>query len=88
MKIHFGLFEDWGDYEHPLTVCERTLCGCEGEIPTENSVEEWKLVTCKKCLRLKERYEMGVKADEEAIVHQMGEMAEFFKKEELANNCI
>lgn len=30
----------------------------------------------------------GVKADEEAIVFQMGEMAEFFKKEELKNNDI
>lgn len=61
MKIHFGLFEDCGDYEYPLTVCERTLCGCEGEIPTENSVNDWELVTCKKCLKLRESYELGGK---------------------------
>ena len=79
MKIHFGLFEDWGDYEHPLRGCESTLCGCEGEIPCENASDDWREITCKKCLRLKDRYILGCKSDEEAIVHQMGEMVEFFK---------
>ena len=37
----------------------------------------------KKCLALKDRIIEGQKADEEAIVHQMGEMADFFEQERL-----
>ena len=81
MKTHFGILIDYGNYETPLMCCEETLCGLTTEIPCENATDDWKLVTCKKCLRLKEQYIAGVKADEEAIVQQMGEMADFFKKE-------
>lgn len=79
MKIHFGIMEDCGDYEHPLMICDETLCGCTGEIPTENSTNDWREVDCKKCLRLKNRYEDGIKEDEKYIVKQMGDMAEFFE---------
>lgn len=72
-----------GNYESPLICCERTLCGYETEIPCENAVDDWDLVNCKKCLRLKDVYEEGRKLDEKAIVHQMGEMAEFFERERL-----
>lgn len=82
MKIHFGLFEDYGDYEYPLRGCERTLCGYEGEIPCENASDDWEEITCKKCLKLKESYIQGCKIDEEVIIHQMGEMVEFFKMNE------
>jgi hypothetical protein len=86
MKVHFGIIIDEGDYEHPLSTCEETLCGCTGEEPCMNAVEEWQMVTCKKCLKLKQKYELGVKIDEEAIVNQMGEMADFYVKERAANN--
>jgi hypothetical protein len=82
VKTHFGIFDDCGDYEHPLIICITTLCGYEGEIPTENSVNNWEEVTCKKCLRLKELYIEACKIDEEAIVRQMGEMADFIENQE------
>ena len=27
MKVHFGLMENYGDYESPVIGCEKTLCG-------------------------------------------------------------
>ena len=86
MKIHFGFMENYGDYESPCWGCETTVCGCTGENAIENTVDDWEEVTCKKCLRLKAAVIEGIKSDEEAIVHQMGEMADFFKKEKLAEN--
>jgi len=81
VKKHFGIMEDWGDYEHPITGCDETLCGYIGEEVCENATDDWDFVTCKKCLRLKERYIEGCKIDEENIIKQMGEMADFFEKE-------
>jgi hypothetical protein len=83
VKTHFGFFEDYGDYESPCYGCEITVCGCTGENAIENTVDDWKEVTCKKCLKLKDAVIAGIKSDEEAIMHQMGEMANFFKEEEL-----
>lgn len=80
MKIHFGFIVDHGDYESPCIGCERTLCGYDTELPCENSTADWEQVTCKKCLRLKDRYILGAKEEEKAIVEQMGDMADFFSK--------
>lgn len=80
MKIHFGIILDYGDYESPLFGCEETLCGYIGEIPCENAVDNWSLVICKKCLKLKDSYESGKILDEKAILEEMGNMADFFKK--------
>jgi hypothetical protein len=82
MKIHFGLIYNAGNYESPLNICDETLCGLTGEEPTVNATNNWNEVDCKKCLKLRGRYELGLKADEEAIVHQMGEMADFWEKEQ------
>ena len=71
---------DCGSYESPCVICEETLCGCTGEIPCENSVEDWDLVSCKKCLNLRGAYEFGREAEENAIVAQMGDMADFFNR--------
>lgn len=78
MKIHFGLFEDCGSGEDPLSCCVKTLCGCHGEWSCENAVDDWDQVSCKKCLKLKKPYKIGCKLDEKIIVEQMGEMAECF----------
>ena len=86
MKIHFGFFENYGNYESPCYGCETTVCGCTGENAIENTVNNWGKVTCKNCLKLKDAIIAGIKSDEEAIVHQMGEMADFIQKEELAEN--
>lgn len=81
MKTHFGAMENWGDYESPMYGCEETLCGETGEMPVENSTDDWDLVDCKRCLRLKDQYIEGCKEDEKSIIHQMGEMADFWEKE-------
>jgi hypothetical protein len=78
--IHFGFFENYGDYESPSYGCDETLCGYKTEIPCENSVDKWKDVTCKKCLKLKDNYKLSIKEEEKAIVQQMGEMAEYLKE--------
>ena len=75
MKIHFGIMVDCGTYENPSIGCEKTLCGCNGEIPCETAVEDWRAVTCKKCLKLHEAYKISVVMDEKHIVDQMGEMS-------------
>ncbi len=79
MKTHFGIIYNCGDYESPLMCCDETLCGYDGEEVCEIAVDDWELVTCKKCLRLKEPYRLGQKEDEKAIVQQMGEMGEMEK---------
>lgn len=81
MKTHFGIIYNGGDYESPLLICDNTLCGYDGEIPCENAVDNWKLVTCKKCLRLRESYEYNEKENEKHIIKQMGDMTDFFKKD-------
>ncbi len=82
MKRHFGIMENWGDYEHSCIGCEQTLCGNTSEEVCENATSDWELVTCKKCLKLKEDYERGVKEDEEVIVRQMGEMVDFLSEQQ------
>ena len=56
MKIHFGIISNEGNYESPLYYCEKTLCGYDSEIPCGNAVDNWKYVTCKKCLKLKDKF--------------------------------
>jgi hypothetical protein len=80
MKTHFGFIYDAGDYESPLICCDETACGETGEIPCENAVSECELITCKKCLRLKDAIIEGEKEDEKAIIAQMGDMADFENK--------
>ena len=54
MKVHFGFFENYGDYESPCYGCETTVCGCTGENAIENTVDNWNEVTCKNCLKIKD----------------------------------
>ena len=81
MKTHFGFMEEWGDYESPMSGCEETLCGCTGEEVCENATDDWDCVSCKKCLRLKDRYKEEERRNEEVIVQQMGDMADFMEEE-------
>jgi len=81
--MHFGFIVNEGDYETPI-ICvdnDETICGCTGEEVLENyTTDNWKTVTCKKCLRLKDSVIRGQKEDEKAIIKQMGEMADFMQK--------
>ena len=84
MKTHFGFFENCGDYETPLYICEKTICGLDSENVNEDfTTDNWKYVSCKKCLRLKDAVIKGEKLDEEAIVKQMGDMVKFFEEQEI-----
>jgi len=83
VKIHFGFMENYGDYESHCYGCETTICGCTGENAIENATDNWEKVTCKNCLRLKDAVIAGIKSDEEAIIKQMGDMADFFEKQKV-----
>lgn len=84
MKTHFGFFENFGDYEYSLYGCESTICGHQGENVTEkHTVEDWDFVTCKNCLKLKDKVIEYHKIVEEVIVNQMADMADFFSNKEL-----
>jgi hypothetical protein len=80
MKIHFGFFEVYGDYEHPCYGASETACGLSSETVLENfTVDNWEDVSCKLCLRLKEKITQAEKEDENVIAQQMGDMAKFWQ---------
>ena len=83
MKTHFGFFCNDGDYEYPQVHCEKTVCGYDSENVTENyTYENWDLVTCKKCLKVKDEVIASQLEDEEFIVYQMGDMVDFWIRQE------
>lgn len=72
MATHFEPHVDDDDY------IERTSCGVEtGEQSTLTG--KWSDVTCKRCLRMKDRLQSQCDKTEEIIVQQMGEMAAHFE---------
>jgi len=79
-KIHYGFIYDCGDYESPSLCCDKTACGCIGEIPCVDATSDWNMVNCKKCLKQKDAIIAGDKADEEVIVNQMGDFVDFQNK--------
>jgi len=81
METHYGYMENYGDYESPFWGCERTACGCTGEKACENTTDEWDYVTCKNCLKVKNKVIRQHEEDEKHIVAEMGAMVEFFNKE-------
>jgi hypothetical protein len=50
-----------------------------------DSTENWKYVTCKKCIKQKDKIMKYVKETEDRIIHDMGDMAKFFKQQEKEN---
>jgi hypothetical protein len=78
--MHFGFIINEGSWDCPC-ICvagDTTVCGCESEeVLEEYTTDNWKDVTCKKCLKLKDKVIANEKRDEEIIVKQMGEMADF-----------
>lgn len=79
MKTHFGFISNEGDYETPIDICERTVCGCTGEKATDNATMDWSIVNCKNCLKLKQRVIDGMEADDKEIARQMGDMVDFWE---------
>lgn len=52
---------------------------------SENLKSDWDLVSCKKCLNLREQFEIKFARDEKECVKQMGEMYEFYNKQNKRN---
>lgn len=85
MKIHYGYIYNAGDYETKIMCCEQTACGIDTEKTIENVTEDWDCVSCKKCLKLKDAVIQGKKRDEEIIIKQMGDFAEWMERQEKQN---
>ncbi|WAH56567.1 hypothetical protein LZ023_26675 [Pseudomonas silvicola] len=59
---------------------EQAVCGTWlGE--TSNLSGEWSLVDCQRCVRGKKKISASVAAEEDAIVQQMGDMANFMREQ-------
>lgn len=72
MKTHYSA--------HPQDDEERAACGTwlgEGS----NLTGDWSCVDCRHCLRSKGKIASAVAAEEEAIVEQMGDMANFMRQQ-------
>lgn len=59
---------------------EQAVCGAWlGE--TSNLSGDWSVVDCQRCLRGKKKITASVAAEEDAIVQQMGDMANFMREQ-------
>ena len=68
MKTHFGDVE-YGEW----SVCNT--------LPEDVELtDDWSEVTCKRCLKKKQRYLELERVNEEHIIREMGDMADFFNK--------
>jgi hypothetical protein len=68
MKAHFS------DDEY----AEEGICGHT----SENIVDEWKYVTCKKCLAMKGKYLELIEKENKYIAKQMGDFVDFCNTQE------
>lgn len=72
MKTHYSHFQQ--DDE------EQSACGTFlGE--ASNLSGDWSRVDCRHCIRSKGKIASAIAAEEHAIVQQMGDMADFMRKE-------
>lgn len=86
--VHFDPYFNSDCHDAP----EKSSCGTIGfwdgdsDEDCYQSTNVWDKVTCKKCLKQKERLQKGFESDEKEIVKQMGEMADFMSKEHPTND--
>lgn len=73
MKTHFDPYSQVDECPDEKAWCGTAL-GNECDL-TSN----WKRVTCKRCLRSKERIQREFEHTESMIVKQMGQMADFYR---------
>lgn len=74
-KVHYNASHDGIEESYS----ERAMCGVKvGE--NYDFHYDWRYVTCKLCLRNRDKIESAVRVEEESIVDQLGDMADFFKK--------
>ena len=75
MKTHYYPF-DFGIWDEEI---ERGPCGVWlGE--NSELTHQWEKVNCKRCLNKRNKIDHQTKCEEDAIVSQMGDMADYFKK--------
>lgn len=80
MKTHYDPYMPSSLYPNEEEPPEFTYCGTiTGE--EYYCTNSWDRVTCKKCLKGRDRIALIVNKQEEIIINQMGDMAEFFNKE-------
>lgn len=75
MKTHFDPYTAPDECPDEKAWCG-TILGDECDV-TGN----WKEVTCKRCLKSKDKMQKAFEHNESMIVKQMGDMADFFEKE-------
>lgn len=79
MVTHFDPYIDTEDGPPEVAPCGTRL----GE---KASLDwRWKNITCKRCLKQRDRLDKSFQETEKYIIEQMGDMAEFFKTEEAQN---
>lgn len=89
MKTHYdpymyeGTSGPEGAGEYYSVEYEKYMCG--SRVNHDNDIEitwDWNKVTCKRCLKQRNKIEEYLKKEEEEIVKSYGDMAEFMMKEE------
>ncbi len=75
MKTHFDPYTEPDESPDEKAWCG-TILGDECDV-TGN----WKEVTCKRCLKNKEKFQSFFEETEKHIVAQMGDMVKFFEEE-------
>lgn len=79
MKTHF---EPYATTE-PDEPIEKYPCGTIAPSDYATTTHVWASVDCLRCLKNKERLQKSFEETEKAIVCQMGDMANFFEKENI-----
>lgn len=75
--IHFDPYFDREDVSESFT-----MCGVVYSYEDADATLNWSSVTCKRCLRQRKRITEIVNNTESTIIKQMGDMADFFEKQE------
>ena len=75
MKTHYADVQR-GNESNPEDEWSETVCGIE----SENVEDDWKVVTCKKCLKRKTQYEKEMKIAMEHSCNDMKGFVEFMER--------
>lgn len=75
MKTHYAEIESQSNESDNTTYWTDHICNSKGdELHVDN---DWSVITCKKCLKLKDKYQMYQKQAMADSVEEMGEFINF-----------
>lgn len=77
MKTHFDPYYDWEAVDYG----SRHPCGTLIAEDDPQTTSSWNGVDCLRCLKMKEKLQRGYEQEEKEICRQLGDMAEFFEKQ-------